>query len=216
MQDVSRGDGRTILFVSHNMASVKALCSRGIILKNGTVKEEGNIDVIVNSYIKGDSALNNFKKSINNKPIINVKDIEVFEIGIKAKNKDFKDVISLNDKILLTIKYRQMTSDKNIHFTIHLKDELGNVVFTSGSSNAGINNKAGDYEVFVEFPDNFFNWGAFYIDLYIVENRKKAIVIEKDIISFTIINKKRELGTYMGKELGAIHPIFEWKKKVLN
>ncbi len=37
MQDVSKGEGRTVLFVSHNMASMRTLCNRGILLSNGTI-----------------------------------------------------------------------------------------------------------------------------------------------------------------------------------
>jgi len=51
MQDVSKGEGRTVLFVSHNMASVKALCTNGIILKNGSVHSSGDIDNIVRQYL---------------------------------------------------------------------------------------------------------------------------------------------------------------------
>ena len=44
MQDVSRGEGRTVLFVSHNMTSIKALCKRGVILENGFLVDDGDVD----------------------------------------------------------------------------------------------------------------------------------------------------------------------------
>ena len=52
MQDVSQGSGRTVLFVSHNMASVRHLCNRGILLENGSVKTTGNIDYVIDTYMK--------------------------------------------------------------------------------------------------------------------------------------------------------------------
>ncbi len=51
MQDVSKGDGRTVLFVSHNMDSVSQLCNKGLLLDNGTVSLEGDIDTVINAYI---------------------------------------------------------------------------------------------------------------------------------------------------------------------
>ena len=51
MQSISQGDGRTVLFVSHNMASIKALCQSGVLLENGTIKQIGEISEIVESYI---------------------------------------------------------------------------------------------------------------------------------------------------------------------
>lgn len=52
MQDVSRGEGRTVLFVSHNMASMKSLCRNGILLENGSVAYQGNIRDAVDVYLE--------------------------------------------------------------------------------------------------------------------------------------------------------------------
>ena len=51
MQDVSKGEGRTVLFVSHNMAAVRSLCTRGVMLKNGTVDFIGSIPDTLDHYL---------------------------------------------------------------------------------------------------------------------------------------------------------------------
>lgn len=53
MQDVSRNHGRTVLFVSHSMSSIKALCSRCVILENGVVGYDGNVENGINYYLEG-------------------------------------------------------------------------------------------------------------------------------------------------------------------
>ncbi|MCK9156958.1 MAG: ABC transporter ATP-binding protein [Paludibacteraceae bacterium] len=50
MQDVSKGDGRTVLFVSHNMASVRTLCKSGILLKDGVIDYTATADECVDYY----------------------------------------------------------------------------------------------------------------------------------------------------------------------
>ena len=50
MQDVSKGQGRTVLFVSHNMASIKKLCTKGLLLDNGTISYNGNIEDTIEKY----------------------------------------------------------------------------------------------------------------------------------------------------------------------
>ena len=55
MQDVSRGEGRTVLFVSHNMAAVRALCRYGVLLENGIVKMKESINDVVDYYLRTDS-----------------------------------------------------------------------------------------------------------------------------------------------------------------
>ncbi|SMG22569.1 ABC transporter ATP-binding protein [Fibrobacter sp. UWB13] len=52
MQDVSKGDGRTVLFVSHNMGAVKNLCKTGLLLENGMIKFHGGVDDTINTYIQ--------------------------------------------------------------------------------------------------------------------------------------------------------------------
>ena len=51
MQDVSKGEGRTVLFVSHNMAAVRNLCKRGVVLNNGKVEYIGNVNDAVDNYL---------------------------------------------------------------------------------------------------------------------------------------------------------------------
>lgn len=51
MQDVSKGEGRTVLFVSHNMAAVRNLCNTGVLLKNGMIQNFGLADAVIDEYI---------------------------------------------------------------------------------------------------------------------------------------------------------------------
>ena len=61
MQDVSRGEGRTVLFVSHNMAAVRSLCQRGIVLENGGMVFDGTAKDAVDKYISGSLAIESGK-----------------------------------------------------------------------------------------------------------------------------------------------------------
>ena len=57
MQSVSQGEGRTVLFVSHNMASIRALCKHGILLENGSVKNIGDAGDIIDLYLKSNDSV---------------------------------------------------------------------------------------------------------------------------------------------------------------
>ena len=57
MQDVSRGEGRTVLFVSHNMASIRHLCKSGIVLENGQVVFKGTANDAIDRYMASNSCL---------------------------------------------------------------------------------------------------------------------------------------------------------------
>ena len=67
MQDVSRGEGRTVLFVSHNMTSVRALCKNGVLLENGMVKYTGTIDETIYRYLAVDSSKVGFDSDLSDR-----------------------------------------------------------------------------------------------------------------------------------------------------
>jgi lipopolysaccharide transport system ATP-binding protein len=52
------------------------------------------------------------------------------------------------------------------------------------------------------------------LSLFFVEDRKEAILIEKDVLVFTVVDGPRELGIYMGKEPGFIRPNFKWENRL--
>ena len=70
MKDVSQGQGRTVLFVSHNMASVQRLCNNGLLLENGTVKYTGPIADTIATYLSDEIVQSEY---INPNPNLNDK-----------------------------------------------------------------------------------------------------------------------------------------------
>ena len=212
MKDVSKGDGRTVLFVSHNMTSVKSLCNKGILLENGQIVNSGLIDPIVSNYIKGDSEISNHKVWAS--PVIQKGGFELLEIGVKKRGADFKDIIRMNDELELVIKYQLKEDFKAFHLTFHFKNEQGEKIFSSTGGGRCIKyeHKKGEYIQTSVMPADFFNWGNYAIDLYVVENQNKAILVEQDIISFTLGNKELSIGSWMGREPGDITPSFNYEE----
>ncbi len=85
MGDVAKGEGRTVLFVSHNMLAIKQLCKSGIYLKNGSVEMIGGIDSMIENYSKKENKVYEFKQ-------IEIKDIGVIVNNIQL-NAEKKGVI---------------------------------------------------------------------------------------------------------------------------
>lgn len=213
MQDVSKGEGRTVLFVSHNMAAVKSLCKKGVLLENGMVKETGMVDDIVGHYLKGNNEIANHKYWAE--PQIKGDGFELLEIGIRKKDCDYIDNISVDDAIELIVKYRITQKYEQLHLTFHFKNEQGIKIFScsGGGRCVPLEHNEGVYEQRMEIPGNFLNWGSYYVDIYVVVNRHHSFVRDFDIISFSITNKAKSIGTFMGREPGDITPLFNFIEK---
>lgn len=217
MQDVSKGEGRTVLFVSHNMTSIKSLCHRGIILENGMIAMDADVETAVATYLKGKSDIVNHKIG-DNDPIDARKGFELWEIGVRAVGRDYHDAIKMDDEIEFKVRYRLTRSFKQSHLTFHMKNDQGIAMFSfSGAGRCyDFDHETGEYEQVCRIPANFLNWGSYAIDLLFVVDRKEPIVVEYDIVSFVISNKANEIGTYMGKEPGDITPKFDFTEEMVR
>lgn len=69
MNDVSKGEGRTVLFVSHNMQSIQNLCINSLLLKNGTLKQIGKTSQIINKYLNEKRNQNSFSNAFSDTKI---------------------------------------------------------------------------------------------------------------------------------------------------
>ena len=212
MQDVSKGEGRTVLFVSHNMTSIKSLCKHGVILQNGQLVETGDIDPIVTRYLRGDSAIDNYKSW--NEPKFTKDGFELLEIGVRPKRGNYTDVMRVTDELEIVIRYRLTKQKDNFWITMHIKNEQGERMFSTTGKNRCIDpvHSVGEYEQICKLPKDFFNWGSYSIDLLVIEqpNNIVCLLYEQDIISYTLANRAIELGCYMGREPGDITPKFDY------
>ena len=207
MGDVSKGEGRTVLFVSHNMASVKTLCNNGIVLKNGNMLYQGDVDSCVSYYLNESSG-----KSKNNVDLDIGNDIvKISNIKIQNVVTDRPEMLDENKEIVLTTQlFLNSAEPERYHLTYHLINELGDALF-SFSNVGSINLHTGHNEVKCTFPTNFFQSGQYSLNLIFVVDKRRGIFSQKDVFTFTVQDGERELGVYMGREPGYVKPKFEWQ-----
>lgn len=207
MNEVSKGQGRTVLFVSHNMAAVKSLCTKGIVLENGLI---ANMDYVENSvayYLSGDSETQNQKTFGNtyDKPEFTLHQISINPIG-----KTADEVLDEYQEIEINTQFTLKEKENKLHFTFVINNESGETLFTFSHTNSGVELKPGLNKIKCKLPKGFLNIGTYYLNFYVIENAKKTLFVEKDIMVFNIQEGQRPIGAWMGKEPGFIKPIFDW------
>lgn len=132
MQDISHGEGRTVLFVSHNIASINALCKGGILMKNGQIEIYGNITKIINDYIVEDSCENSYTNSDTSKDIYFKKIYLKDYLNRTINNFPFNNVISIIFEIGInklhhnsTLSFKVLNSWLEPLFTNHYQIQQG-------------------------------------------------------------------------------------------
>jgi len=131
MKDVSQGEGRTVLFVSHNMAAVRNLCKNGIVLKDGMVSYSGSVLQCVEYYLQGGSVEAIQKHvDITDKHRL-TKDILLFDFIIESAdllNEDPEN-ISTDEMLKFLVNIKRINLKRNaFQFHIQFFDVRENVV----------------------------------------------------------------------------------------
>ncbi len=210
MQDVSRGEGRTVLFVSHNMASVKSLCKTGVLLENGSVKYIGGINDTVERYIgDGGSTENQYFEDLSTAPGNDVIRIMSFEI----LPLDGSNQITIETGVLFRLKFmcfkENAMLDANVKVTT--MDEM--TIFQIGQLLGQVGNKDSKKGIYtVEFKINPYtlNAGRYKTKIFFGENQR-YIVFNGFEQCFEIENTLSDMGFNQSVLPGFLRPKNDFK-----
>lgn len=172
MKDVSRGEGRTVLFVSHNMASVKSLCKSGVLLENGSVKYIGGINETVERYIgDGGSTENQYFDDLSTAPgndVIRIKSFEILPL-------DASHQITIETGVLFRLKFMCYKENAMLdaNMTVSTMDDI--TVFQVGQMLGKIgekDSKKGIYIIEFKIDPYTLNAGRYKTELFFGENQR--------------------------------------------
>ncbi len=216
MGDISKGQGRTVLFVSHNMGAVQSLCNKGIVLESGKTSFNGITDKAIDEYLKKSNTLAYRKWDIDNAPgNLNFKLLEV-------KILNSKNEVSLNHLITQSIKIEftyQILTDNNLFthgfnlFNSHNIHILSSHDFHSSTLNEKLSK--GIYKKTITIPGNFLAEGGYNCSFAIMKYNPFLVEFhELDLVGFTIIDEignRKIRGDYSDNIPGIVRPILNWK-----
>lgn len=172
MQDISKGDGRTVLFVSHNMAAVKSLCTRAIVLEHGKVVREGATEECVDYYLRGEDTENTTSLIERSDRTGNGKLMFKDMMFLNNKLEPISQVIS-GEPLILKIfisKIKEVQFEK-LTFVLNFQDNYGNNVVSCITDEMGVNFGALKSQDFFYFKILELNLRAenYYIRLMLFE-----------------------------------------------
>jgi lipopolysaccharide transport system ATP-binding protein len=208
MQDISRTGGRTVLFVSHNMAAVESLCTRVISMRNGTVVSSGNPTKIISEYLQDSLCCESKVEFESMSDAIGNENVRIMYASIEnASTGDKYSVIDVTSLIDFRMKIVNLTSKERISIGYDLLTLKGDVVFGSGDK---FDCPIGDVtEVSCQIPANFLNDDIYQIYVYFHTNDMADLYSKNELLTFEVKDVKRESG-YLGKINGIIRPQLPW------
>lgn len=187
MGDVSKGEGRTVLFVSHNMAAVKELCNSGILLVNGNVDFKGGILETVEKYQKYSQNGGAFIANYNLDTAIGNENIKILQFEVKPSEGN---ILQISSGFYFDLEFYSNIKNKNLAITVELKNAEELIIFHHGYWVTEENDlKEGLYNIKGFIPGNILNAGIYSFNLIFAENLNNVYFIYKEICTFELQNE---------------------------
>ncbi|MFH1387086.1 MAG: ABC transporter ATP-binding protein [bacterium] len=212
--------GRTVLIVSHNMASVMNLCRRTILLEKGKVISIGPTAKVVEEYMKEEHSKSEMIWS-NPTTAPGNKNVRLHAVRILSHQGESVSNVDIQKDFFIEHCFWNFREGAKLMSSFHLLDNNGTIVFATGNLPSaslapdqwyGKPSPIGLFRSTCRIPGNFLNEGTYYISSYVTPfNSVKAEAFVKNAISFGVIDTGGMRKEYGGTWIGVVRPRFEWK-----
>ena len=200
MGEVSKGEGRTVLFVSHNMAAVQSLCGKGILMENGQSSVFQNINSLIDGYNNTFiTKTNEISWEIEDAPqddFFIVKSVRIFQ------ENEMHGIFYIENETKFSICFRIKKAHPCFKVSIGIYHQ-SQIVFVADSDD--YNKNEGEMEIVFVIPKNFLNNKRYSISFGITKNFNQWDIQQFDIMNFECLEKNSRTG-YVGEIIGAIRP----------
>ncbi len=205
------GEGRTVIFVSHNMPTVLRLCNVGLLLNSGQVVAEGAIQNVVNAYVRQGVELageRQFEPSAR-------ADVAFTAVRLRDCRNAISAQINLSEGVFVELDYlvRQPIRAAQIAFRLYNSDGtcvLTSTDFDSDLSRYEATQAAGAYTARAFLPSNYLRAGSYYLELVAQVPHVRPLDHIQNGISFEVLDDG-SVTSQGGARPGVIAPILRWE-----
>lgn len=220
MEDISTGEGRTILFVSHNMAAISTLCNKGILLQKGIMVGYGLVNEVIDQYISNGKTSGG--EVLDDDIFISKKNDNILLKRVALVSvKGISDSFGLNEDITCEIEYEVVCDGLKIYPSIHLLNKHKDCLLASinaASANAGTDSyydqiqPKGIYKTTCTIPKFLLNNTRYSISVFLsTDSNYQNLTVAEDIINFDVHDTGEMTKEHAGTWIGHIRPKLDWK-----
>jgi lipopolysaccharide transport system ATP-binding protein len=207
MGDISKGEGRTVLFVSHNMAAVSTLCNKAIILEYGAVVFEGNTNDGIEYYLQSNQYEGYVGQYINEA----IEESGFVSIALVDKNDAIRTEFCFDEPIAIKMKVQVAEKHLNANIGFRVVDRNESVIFTSEIKLATEIDKAGLYQFKVKLPVQFLVPNKFKLTFGVHIPNVELIDYKEECLSFAIVETGSDFHIYSNSDYGCVFVDCNWE-----
>jgi lipopolysaccharide transport system ATP-binding protein len=220
MKDVSSQDGRTVLFVSHNMVAMQNLCNRCIWMDQGQIARAGATEDVVRAYLTEHQTFATRRAWPRGGEAPGPAEIKIRELEVV--NPGGGEVVCASEQINVRVRYEQLNdTPRPLTLNTHLIDENGVLVLSGKGAAAfqqsGAGRRKGEYEFGYTIPAGILNSGAYNLKVIAFEDQQLKWQ-DDSLLVFDIVDqrdKERTSGNY-ARVSGVLNPALQQYVKAVS
>ena len=205
MGDVSR-QGRTIVFVSHNMTALQRLCTRVVWLNGGQVIDTGDATSVIDHYLQTNAVANLESVWEDNLTAPGNERVRLRSVRVLPQT-DSGEPITVHTPLRIEFTYWNYVPGTVLNVSMFLNNLEEVCVFNTASDFAP--RPAGLIRHTVEIPGDFLNTGSYYINVLIVKDASTGILFQNNVVAFEVVEGE-VVGNWYGRLPGAVRPQLKW------
>jgi lipopolysaccharide transport system ATP-binding protein len=207
-------EGRTVLFVSHNMVAVEDLCSRAIWLDHGRIANDGRPRTVIGDYIRTHTAAvpQQIWPDIATAP--GNDRVRLKSAGVRRAAGSHADVIDVTTEFLIELEYWQLEAAEAVSISVFVCREDGLIIFNTGTLRPSARTP-GVYREIGRVPGNLMNDGFYSINVEIVYGQT-CVYRHPNLLAFTIADHPSLRAGWFGEWPGAVRPILDWRSEFVG
>lgn len=219
MEDVGK-EGRTVLFVSHNMPAVTRLCKRCVLLNEGSVIADGPAHKVVSTYLTegaGTTAAREWQDAAR-APGGEIGRLQA--VRIKDTDETVTDAADIRKPVILEMEYSILEEGYVLLPHFRLFNEEGVNVFETLDQDPqwrGRPRPAGRYVSRATIPGNFLAEGTLFVSCHLITlNPVRVVFSESQTVAFQVVDQAgvdTARGDWTGEMSGAVRPLLSWETR---
>jgi lipopolysaccharide transport system ATP-binding protein len=201
MGDVSKAEGRTVLFVSHNMGSISQLCNNSILLKNGLLQKFEETGLVIKSYLNShDKTFSIFNNSTSD---------NCYNVAMMlSKDGSPRSTFQYDEDLVVQLKINIFSYSAELEIALRLADNLNNAIFTIHEP-VGKIHASNVYEYKITIPGKFITPGNYSWTICINHPGIKLYDVQENVLPFIIEETGSSFSRYKNLNYGVVFPIYQ-------
>ena len=209
MSDVAH-QGRTIVFVSHNMTAMRRLAASAVWIEGGEIIGAGPAGEIVDRYLQKNADSNLESRWDDERTAPGDQRVRLRSVRVILQGES-DEPITVHTPMRIEFTYWNYVANAVLNVSMILNNMEEMCVFNVGSGHAPM--PAGLIRQTLEIPGDFLNTGSYYVNLIIVKDASVGILFKNNVVAFEV-TEGEIVGNWYGRRPGAVRPTLKWETEV--